>query len=72
MHRRREDAFADPARFRSREESLPPLYVTVRLSLRERLEPALKEMISAFERLEKEKEGVVAVGRARIKYLFSS
>ena len=43
------------------------LHVAAALSLRENLEPALEEMISAFRYLEKENEGVITVGRTHLQ-----
>ena len=43
------------------------LHIAAVLALRERLEPALEEMIAAFRRLEAENEGVVTVGRTHLQ-----
>ena len=43
------------------------LHIAAVLSLREGLEPALKEMIAAFCRLEKENAGAVTVGRTHLQ-----
>ena len=43
------------------------LHIAAVLSLRERLAPALEDMIEAFRRLEKENEGVVTVGRTHLQ-----
>ncbi len=43
------------------------LHIAAATALRERLEPALREMIEAFLRLEKENEGVVTVGRTHLQ-----
>ena len=43
------------------------LHIAAILSLREGLEPALKEMIAAFRRLEEENAGAVTVGRTHLQ-----
>ncbi len=43
------------------------LHIAAVLSLREGLEPALKEMIAAFRRLEEENAGAVTVGRTHLQ-----
>ena len=43
------------------------LHIAAATALRERLEPALREMIETFLRLEKENEGVVTVGRTHLQ-----
>jgi len=43
------------------------LHVAAVLALRERLIPAMKEMIDAFSRLQQENEGVVTVGRTHLQ-----
>ena len=43
------------------------LHIAAILSLREGLEPALKEMIAAFSRLEEENAGAVTVGRTHLQ-----
>ena len=43
------------------------LHIAAILSLREGLEPALKEMIAAFRRLEEENVGAVTVGRTHLQ-----
>ena len=43
------------------------LHIAAVLSLKERLVPALEEMIEAFSRLERENEGIVTVGRTHLQ-----
>ncbi len=43
------------------------LHVAAVLALKQKLEPALEEMIAAFSRLEKENEGAVTVGRTHLQ-----
>lgn len=43
------------------------LHIAAAVALREKLEPALSEMIETFLRLEKENEGVVTVGRTHLQ-----
>ena len=43
------------------------LHIAAVLALRERLIPAMKEMIDAFSRLQQENEGVVTVGRTHLQ-----